>query len=394
MNSADQWRRNLLLLNAISFARTFMVIMPVFVPLMQSYGLTMQETMLLQSIFAGVSLVMELPSGYIADVFGRKTTLTIGYILAGAGFTQVIWADTFLELAIFEVTLGFAMSFISGSDTALAFESEKALGEDGSHSAIARTHSWMNFGEGAAAFAAFILVKYDFKALLWAQAIAGWVPFALSFGLVEAPRIASKGKKSMIAALFIVRRSPIVIAVTVVFVITMSMTYLVAWLNQSLWQSVNISVEYFGLLWGLFALTVGLSARLSTRLPEHIGPMNAFAWLGLLLLVGYLALSSQTLWAIVFGGLLICVFRGIAAPKMKVKINKAIDNEYRATINSLVGASFRIATLFLGPVMGWVVDAYSAQIAAMALIGLVAPSMIGLYVIGVIKPNPKTLANA
>jgi MFS family permease len=346
MDSANPWKRNLVLLNAISFARTFMIIMPIFVPLMQSYGLTMQETMLLQSIFAAVTLVLEVPSGYMADVLGRKTTLMLGYLMAGVGFSQVIWANTFLELAIFEMTLGVAMSLVSGSDTALAFESEKAMNHDQAQPAIARLLSWMNFGEGVAALCAFVIVRYDMLLVLWVQAIVGWVPFALGMFLVEPPKLESKAvKKSTQAAFEVIKATPVILFFPGVFIATMSSTYLVAWLNQNLWQAHRLPLEYFGLAWGLYSVTVGLAARFSVRLPDRIGHIGQFSMMAVLLFLGFIAISSRQLWLIIVGGLMISAFRGLVAPKIKILINNAIANDYRATVNSLVAACFRVVTL-------------------------------------------------
>ncbi len=383
MQDAHHWQRNLWLLNAISFTRTFMVIMPIFVPLMASYGLTMQQTMLLQSIFAGVTLVMELPSGYMADVFGRKQTLVLGYIITGMGFSQLLWADTFIQLAIFEATLGLAMSFISGCDTALAYESEKALQQNNAQPAISRLLSWMNFGEGIAAFVAFVLIKYDLRWLLWTQAVVGWAPFVFSFWLVEPPKldINRHANKSMKEAVAVIMKTPMIGLLTTVFVATMSVTYLVAWLNQNLWQAEHLPLAYFGLVWGTFSFIVGFAARFSGKLPTQIGPLKVFTWLACLLLAGYLALLTSNLVLILFGGALICVFRGIAAPKIKLQVNNAIDNEYRATVNSVVGASFRIATLILGPAMGFVVDQYSALTATSLLVVLIVPAIAGLVLL-------------
>lgn len=380
MPSGQLWQRNLVLMNIISFARTFLIIMPIFVPLMESYGLSMQQTMMLQSVFAGTTLILELPSGYIADLFGRKHTLMVGYLLAGLGFSQVVWADTFWELALFEVTLGFAMSLISGSDTAFVFETEKAMDNRQNHSAIGRMLSWMNFGEGTAALLAFVLVAWDMQLILWVQAIMGWVPLALSFALTEPPATQhSEKKRSTQGAWRAFRNTPMTLILTLVFVVCMSTTYLATWLNQSLWQQHALPLETFGLIWGLFSMTIAIASRYSDRLPARMGPLGAFGLLALLVTLAWLMLSSRLLIIIVAGGFLMAIFRGLAAPKIKVAINQGIGNAYRATVNSIVASMFRVVTFFLGPAMGLVVDQFNADIAAIFLMVLVIPAVLGLW---------------
>ena len=106
-----------------------------------------------------------------------------------------------------------------------------------------------------------------------------------------------------------------------------------------------------------------------------------YSWLAVLLVTGYIALLTSQLLLIILGGALVCIFRGLAAPNIKVLVNNSIDNEYRATVNSVVGASFRVATLVLGPLMGFMVDQHSALTATAWLVLLIIPAMAGLFVL-------------
>ena len=50
----------------------FMVAMPIIVLFFQENGLNLQEVMILQGSYSLMIALMEIPSGYIADLFGRK----------------------------------------------------------------------------------------------------------------------------------------------------------------------------------------------------------------------------------------------------------------------------------------------------------------------------------
>ena len=81
-NSAE-WRRlqrNIPSSMWLRFFYVFGIIMPLIVPLFQSKGLGMQEIFALQTIFALAMLVSEVPSGYLADVFGRRKIILCGAI--------------------------------------------------------------------------------------------------------------------------------------------------------------------------------------------------------------------------------------------------------------------------------------------------------------------------
>lgn len=378
MASAQHWQRNLMLLNNISFFRAFMVIMPIFVPLMQQYGLSMRDIMLVQSVFAGVLLLCEIPSGYIADRFGRKTCLVIGYAITGFGFTQIIWANSFLEIVLFEVTLGIGFSLFSGADIALAFESEKAMAQSGQN-AIARLMSWMNVGEAASALSVFFLLNFDMQWILWLQAIVGWLPFLLCLGLRDAPLVKGTTAPKATKILTIYWQQPTLKLLTCVFIVTMSATYLMTWLNQNLWLHYQIPFQYFALVWGGFSLTVAIASRLSSRIPNSLNGQSIFIWLGGLIALAYSALMVPHWLGVVTAGFMLCLFRGVAAAKIKLEVNNQIDNSYRASMNSVIGASFRMATLLLGPLMGLSVDYFGAIATSQGMVILFAPAIFGLW---------------
>jgi MFS family permease len=382
MPTQQQYQRNLVLINAMSFARMFLIIIPVFVPLMSQYGLTMQQIMLTQSIFAACSLILEVPSGVLADWFGRKATLVIGSLLSGVGFSVLLWADTFWQVALFEAIVGVAFSLISGSDTSLAFESEQALAKDNNQSSIARLLSWNSFGEAAASLVAFVLVRYDLHWVVLGQVIVGWMPLLLSFGLTEPPRKQQLKQQSIDwqQVRSAISGYPVILALTGLFMIVSASTYMVAWLNPMLWIAFDMPVDYFGLLWAFISLTVAFSTRFSSRLikPNSAKPILL---LPVLLFFGYAALISSALIWVVAGAFLIAAFRGLTMPTIKLWVNRQIGNEYRATVNSLITGSFRVSSLVLGPVLGLLVDHFGAHYAAFTLIVLFVPASIGLLLL-------------
>ena len=101
-----QLRRNISRTLAFGFFQVFLVIMPVIVPFFESRGLSMQQIFLLQALFAVVVLVMEIPSGYAADILGRRVTLLVGSVFLAFGHSTLLFADGFAGLALFEMCLG------------------------------------------------------------------------------------------------------------------------------------------------------------------------------------------------------------------------------------------------------------------------------------------------
>ena len=153
MTYEDRLQRNVSRALLLGFFQVFLVIMPVAVPFFQSKGLSMQEVFSLQALFGLVVVLAEVPSGYLADLLGRKKTLVAGVIFAGVGQSFLLVAEGFWTLAIFEFCLGISLSLISGADLALLYDTELALGrsQDEQRQVVGRLYGVRTMSEAVAA---------------------------------------------------------------------------------------------------------------------------------------------------------------------------------------------------------------------------------------------------
>lgn len=109
---------------------------PVFMVMFLDYGITVEEFGLLNALWAAAIVVLEVPSGALADLVGRRRL-----VVAGAGLmvlemlllvlVPVPSAWVLPALAANRIVSGAAEAFISGADEALAFESLAACGRTG-----------------------------------------------------------------------------------------------------------------------------------------------------------------------------------------------------------------------------------------------------------------------
>ena len=183
-------QRNIPVIYLFMFFWLALVIIPVMVPFFQARGLSVAEVYYLQAFFAFVVVVCEVPSGYIADMLGRKFALVIGSIFHAVGFTWLIFTESFWGLMVFEALVGIAISLFSGADLSLLYDTQDAL----EHSPEERTRGIANMrfvkasAEGIAALLGGVLVAYSFDAVVIANAIFAWVPLLLVFFIVEPQR--------------------------------------------------------------------------------------------------------------------------------------------------------------------------------------------------------------
>ena len=86
-------------------------------------GMSLREYGLLQLIYYWVVMAFEVPSGVIADRLGRKWTLVLGALANGCGCFLFAASYDFWVFAGGEVLLGLGTALISGSDSAMLYDS-------------------------------------------------------------------------------------------------------------------------------------------------------------------------------------------------------------------------------------------------------------------------------
>jgi MFS family permease len=105
---------------------------PVFTILFLDFGLTIAQFSILNAVWAGTIVLLEVPSGALADIFGRKKLLVFSssVMMVEVGIISFMpRINSFIIFMVFlvnRVLSGLAEAAASGADEALAYDSLKA----------------------------------------------------------------------------------------------------------------------------------------------------------------------------------------------------------------------------------------------------------------------------
>ena len=149
----------------------------------QENGLNLQEVMILQGSYSLMIALMEIPSGYIADLFGRKKTMVLGTVFCFLGFALFSFSFGFWEFLLAEILLGIGNSFISGSDSAILYDSLLQSKQTNQYTKIeGKTYSIGNFAEAGAGILGGFLAEMSLRYPWYVQAAVAAlaIPFAIS----------------------------------------------------------------------------------------------------------------------------------------------------------------------------------------------------------------------
>ena len=95
--------------------------MPIIVLFYEENGLSLHEIFILKSIYSVILVSLDIPTGYLADAWGRKNCLLTGCIIAFFGFVWYSFSATFSAFFIAEILLGTGQILVSGADSALLY---------------------------------------------------------------------------------------------------------------------------------------------------------------------------------------------------------------------------------------------------------------------------------
>ncbi|MGV8096271.1 MAG: MFS transporter [Mangrovibacterium sp.] len=361
MNSSIQ--SNILSLYLIKFSKWFNLVMPVVVLFYQDNGLSMQDIFWLKSVYSIAIVTMEVPSGYMADVWGRKRTLLFGSILGAAGFALYSFSYGFWAFAIAETVLGVGQSFVSGADSAMLYDTLKVSGRENQYiRQEGRITSAGNFSEAFAGVCGGLLAAVSLRLPFYFQFGVSAVAIPAALFLKEPKfhtREVTRSFKSILGTIHQTFLHPEMRSALLVSSLTGTASLTFAWFVQPYFQEAGLPVTMFGIMWTLLNLSVGLSSIFSYKAENLLGRRNSL----LIIIVGLSAGYFVAAWEISLPGIGILftfyLLRGMAHPILKDYLNQYTRSEVRATILSLRDLVIRINFAVIGPILGYVTDHYS-----------------------------------
>ena len=371
----------------LGFFKAFLVIMPVAVPFFQSKGLSMQEVFSLQAMFAFVVMVTEAPSGYLADLIGRRRCLIIGCAVSGVGYSLLLIAEGFWTLALFEAALAISFSLTSGADLALLYDTELARGSSDrrQRQVVGKLFAVRTLAEAVAGVTCSLLLLWStLSGVVVAQVLVGWLPLLFALRLREPPvaRLSAEGHLANMVRItrHLLREGLVLRLVFLALCIWSLTTFYAVWLLPKLWEQQGLGLAHFGYLWAGLCFLSAVAGRWTHALEERIGSSGVLAVMGFAPVLGYLALDRLGIVGGVFAASTFFIARGLGTVILTDALNSRVPSEFRATANSLASFGFRGLFVATGPLVGLHFDLWGMTTTLLMLAALSLSIFAGLIV--------------
>ncbi len=391
--------RDIRLLFSAKAAHNAMFLIPVMVPYYQyQIGLSFQELLLGEAIFALVVVAMEVPSGWLADIWQRKYVLMLGSFLNVFGFLALWLADGFWLAITAQALLGIGVSFISGADVALLYD---RLVEAGRRDEFRRLEG-VRHGIGMYALAAASVIggllyvwQPDLPILL--TALMEIIAFFCIFFVKEPIRPKKSTKHHPLADIIdtarrCFARRPELMCLYLFAAVTYAITINGYWVQQPYYAYLGIPLIWYGWLAGLGHLLGGLGGTFGRHLERYCSRRQVLMGATIFLVFGY-AISGffpgfHGIPLLLTGG----IVWGVTGPMFNDIVNARIPSERRATMLSLSSFGVRLTFVPTSLVIGWAQETWDIAVAItlmpILLIFVSIPILLMFFALDQKQPQP------
>jgi len=367
MNKRTSLEKNIPKLYFFQILKGVMFSVPVMVLFWQDNGLNLTQIMLLQSIFAILMVILEVPTGYFADLYGRKKSLFISAITLVLGISIYSLGYNFTHFLVAEMLWGISMAFSSGTTSAFMYDTLKNLNREAEYKKIwgkATSYGLLSLAITGiiGGFIAQIGLRYTL--FLSIPFFILMIPTVLSMIEPERhKRIIKKGYKrellKIIKTILVENKKLkwIIIYSGIIFAFNQS----ALWLYQPYFEISGLNVIYFGVVFASFHIVSAISSKYAHKVEEKLGKKYSLIMMIFLIALSYL-LMSNFIFLFSFSFCFIQQFiRGFKNIVITDYINKLVESDIRATILSVESLISRLLYAIIVPIVGYIADIYTVQ---------------------------------
>ena len=157
------FQHNLRLFRWTKLFQSFYFMVAIWVSFELRY-ITLAQLAIIEIVISGTQLLLELPTGALADLFGRKNTIAVGYLISFMGYIFFAFATSFNQFLAIGFFFGLAESLISGAEDALIYDTLKQANKETYYSRfVNQMQILFNWGLAGAILIGGLLYQVNFR---------------------------------------------------------------------------------------------------------------------------------------------------------------------------------------------------------------------------------------
>jgi MFS family permease len=362
----------------------FILFMPVAYLLFSEIGLNQFQIGLLQAMFGVISFFLEVPFGYLADKFSKKTINALGDLFIAVAMLCYFFLTNFWQALFAELLLGIGFSLTNGADSALL--KAHCQKENRNYSKLfSQMHAMKYSLNAVGAVVGGVVGAKDIRIVFLIQSVLFLGAFLFSFKVEDAgeKRVSEVHPvRDLLQVTKYCLRGHSELAYRIIFSAFLgASTYYIVWFQTPIMLEAGIQIKFHGLIFGLASLVSVLGSYLVSR-------KITLSFLSTLLLLGisYLMLGANIELYTVLLILVSSFARGSNFAKITPYIQEETPNDLQSTsisVYQMVYRMFSVTLVLLVSYMGKLEYEYGLLTAG-------AICLIGWAIFMIIKRSIKT----
>lgn len=349
----------------INFFLNLFFLSPVAVFFYQQRGLNYFQILSLESILVLFIFFFEVPTGILADKFGRKKSIIAGTLLLTISPIFFVFAESYFLFAIAFAISGIGITFHSGIIEAFIYdhlksqnkekEMKKAMGSFGSTALVA-----MVIAPIIGSYIAKDLFMSQFIFVILMTVGAAFVGFLLSLLLKDTGKKEYSEENPFLlfkSGVKIVGKNKSLLRIILLSVFTSHFLFTLNYLYQPYFQISGVDTAIFGTIFAIALLLSALFQKYAYKFEEKIGMKKAVFLATIIPGIFYIAMAFvfHPIFAIILF-VFIRAIMGLKAPLFSEYKNIHIPSKNRATILSLVSMLVALYLVGMRLVIGKLAD--------------------------------------
>ena len=384
------------------FATGSLAIWVLFV--IDKHGFSLSLIAFLNIVFFLTMTLGEVPTGIVADVYGRKISLAFGAIFLSCGYLLFSFAPDLFLLLVSYILAGIGFTFLSGAQEALLFESLVKDQRGDEYTRITGRATALRFGVAAVGT---VLTGFFATIDIALPTIISGITFGLMLIVIftfkepaisETNESATRGYfKTLRDAVHTIRQQR-TLRYAIVYLTLIS---LFSWLINSQFvqpyaRGLGVPLALIGIALMLMRLSNMLGSAKASHIADKLGERSTLFAIPLITIFCLILLVVWQAIPALIGVAVITFVAAVMRPIVLNIIQNQVADQMRATVLSLQNLVFTLVLSVTQPLFGFIADegGFSAMYGAMAIALTLAMLIFVVMNRGAFPPVPLVTATA
>ncbi|NGQ96733.1 MFS transporter [Brevibacillus sp. SYP-B805] len=340
-------------------------------------GLNMSQVGLIESLFHAVIVLFEVPTGMVADLYGRKHSLLMGSLLSFFYALLMMIGGHFFVFSLAFALAGLAGTFRSGADNALLYDTLLHSGKTEDYTKVSGNMLAISLvAMSAAQWLGGVVAEFSWNWVYLGMLMVNGLLFIPLLLMKEPPRdsqaspnhqekipVRQRWKNQFAESWRVWKqeytlRSPLILFITLSCAMVIVMFY-----GQAFFSRMGFRSSEIGLIFTVESLLAVIVAKFAYRIERRwtFGKLLVSIYLLICCLMGLFAVLHG--WSAVAAFFFMGNLSVVLDPIFSHYVQSKIASSQRATFFSFISLATSLGTMILFPAFGVLVDRWGFDLA-------------------------------